>query len=117
MLVNIETIYAVLEPDQGGATLLAKLAKSSLFSRIHCIDLGSHKNVSGLYLHCPDTFSAAWEKAKQEAKPLPGVLQERAKVQADEDEKCVANLRPAPGFWRRSPLASWTVASSVSLKT
>ena len=80
-LEDIERIYAVIEPDQGGDTLLEKLAASGIGDRLYIVELGEYKDASGLYLAGRESFkesfvstlkgAESWEarrRAKQEAK-------------------------------------------------
>ncbi len=80
-LEGIEKIFAVIEPDQGGATLREKFGTSSIRERLYFVDLGQYKDASGLYLSdrekFKDRFVAAlkeatswmgWHRAEKEAK-------------------------------------------------
>jgi len=75
-LQGIPTIYAVIEPDQGGAALVDKLKASCLRDQVRIIRLGDLKDVSGLYLADPERFRERWEAAKAGSEPL-SVLVER----------------------------------------
>lgn len=55
-LEGVERIYAVIEPDKGGETLLDKLAASGIGDRLYIVELGEHKDASGLYLAGRETF-------------------------------------------------------------
>lgn len=76
---GIETIYAVIEPDRGGDTLLDKLRQSPLRDRIRVVKLGEFKDVSGLYLDDPDHFQEHWTAAKAEDEPLAKLLQDETR--------------------------------------
>lgn len=70
-LENIERIYVVIEPDQGGATLREKLAGCvAIKDRLHLMDLGEHKDASGLYLSDREGFKASFLEALDAAVPL-----------------------------------------------
>ena len=69
-LADLPTIYAVIEPDTGGEHLLAKLQQSALRDRIKIVDLGEHKDPSGLFLAAPKKFKARFKKALEAATPL-----------------------------------------------
>lgn len=66
-LEGIERIYAVIEPDQGGETLREKLSASDIRNRLYLVDLGEHKDPSGLYLSGRETFKDRFFSALKEA--------------------------------------------------
>jgi hypothetical protein len=66
-LAGIATIYAVIEPDQGGQAMLAWLAKSGIRDRVHLLRLDGCKDPSGLHVADPDGFSAAFRVAMSAA--------------------------------------------------
>ena len=47
-LDGIETIYVVIEPDQGGESVLKWIARSSVRDRVRLVTLGEHKDVCEL---------------------------------------------------------------------
>jgi hypothetical protein len=47
-LEGIERIYAVIEPDKGGATLKDRLSTSGIRDRLHLVNLGECKDPSEL---------------------------------------------------------------------
>ena len=57
-LEGIERIYAIIEPDQGGEALLEKLAANGadVGDRLYIVELGEHKDASGLYLADRENF-------------------------------------------------------------
>ncbi len=55
-LEGIEKVFAVIEPDKGGATLREKLGASAIGERLYLVDLGEHKDASWLYLSGRETF-------------------------------------------------------------
>jgi hypothetical protein len=68
-LADFETIYVVIEPDQGGEAMRKKLAKSSIRTRLKLVDLGEYKDPNGLYLDDPMNFEARLQAALEEAVP------------------------------------------------
>ena len=68
-LKRFATIYVVVEPDQGGEATKKWLAASSIRERVKLIDLGKHKDASGLYLANPDGFLGSWQAATIAAIP------------------------------------------------
>ncbi len=80
-LEGIERIYVVKEPDQGGEALLEKLSASGIEDRLYIVELGEHKDASGLFLADRESFkdnfvtalkgAESWEhrsRAEQETK-------------------------------------------------
>lgn len=68
-LDNIPVIYVVVEPDQGGQTVLRWLTNSCIRDRVRLVNLGIHKDPSGLYLADPERFKWWWTVALAEAIP------------------------------------------------
>jgi hypothetical protein len=66
-LEGIERIYVVIEPDQGGETLRETLGASGLRDRLYLVDLGEHKDASGLYLSDRENFKDRFFSALKEA--------------------------------------------------
>jgi hypothetical protein len=55
-LQNIEKLYAIVEPDEGGAALWERLAASTLREKLHRVELEGAKDPSELHLQDPDHF-------------------------------------------------------------
>ena len=79
-LEGVEKVYAVVEPDQGGAALWERLAASPLREKLHRVELEGAKDPSELHLRDPARFkenlraafkrARRWsEEARAEAKP------------------------------------------------
>jgi hypothetical protein len=80
-LDDIEKIYAVIEPDQGGETLREKLTGcKAIRERLHLVKLAEYKDSSGLHLADPDGFRERFEVCLQVAKPW--VELDRAEAEA-----------------------------------
>ena len=62
-LEGIERIYAVIEPDEGGEALLDKLSTSGIGDRLYIVELGDHKDASGLYLADRENFKESFVTA------------------------------------------------------
>ena len=68
-LAGIGTIYVVVEPDQGGETVRARLGESTIRERVRFVTLGEHKDPSGLYLADPAHFAERFRRALATARP------------------------------------------------
>ncbi|MFH1653751.1 MAG: CHC2 zinc finger domain-containing protein [Pseudomonadota bacterium] len=55
-LDKIEKIYVIIEPDQGGQSILKWLENSKINERVILVDLESYKDPSSLYLDNPNSF-------------------------------------------------------------
>ena len=68
-LDGIEIIYIVTEPDKGGEAVKKWLAASRIRDHARLVDLGEHKDPSGLYLDDPERFKERWQAALTRARP------------------------------------------------
>jgi len=74
-LAGIPSVYVVVEPDAGGATLRERLmATPGLVNRLRLVELGAAKDASGLYLSNRAAFREAWAAALASSRPATGVL-------------------------------------------
>jgi hypothetical protein len=80
-LEGIEKVFAVIEPDKGGATLWEKLGDSAIRERLYLVDLGEHKDASGLYLSERERFKDRFVSALKGA--VSWTEQRRAKREAE----------------------------------
>ena len=62
-LEAIEKLYAVVEPDRGGAAFEERLATSSLSERLYLVRLDGAKDVSELHIQDPERFMEALRAA------------------------------------------------------
>lgn len=70
-LEGLEKIYAVVEPDKGGEAFREKLAGcAEIKDRLHLVELGEHKDASGLYLADREAFKARFLLALTVTTPL-----------------------------------------------
>jgi hypothetical protein len=82
-LDGVERIYVVVEPDKGGETLREALAATaSLRDRIYLVELGEHKDVSGLYLSDREGFRDNLKAVLRHATSLVEVLGAERKAEA-----------------------------------
>lgn len=56
-------ILVVVELDKGGETVKGWLSKSKIRDRVYLVNLGEHKDPSGLYLSDPERFKDNWQAA------------------------------------------------------
>lgn len=68
-LDGIERIYVVVEPDAGGEAVMGWLSRSAIKDRAWLVDLGEHKDPSGLHLADPDRFKERFAEALEAAEP------------------------------------------------
>lgn len=66
-LREIETIYIVIEPDQGGEAVQRWLSKSAIRDRARLVTLGPHKDPSSLYVNDPGRFKVRFQEALDES--------------------------------------------------
>ena len=67
-LDGIDTVYVVIEPDTGGAAMLAWLEHSRIRERVRLVTLDA-KDASELWVATPETFGERLEQALQTATP------------------------------------------------
>jgi hypothetical protein len=68
-LDGFKRIYIVIEPDEGGETVLRWLSKSKIRNRARLIMLSGAKDPSELYLSDKANFTRAWKAALKAAVP------------------------------------------------
>jgi hypothetical protein len=82
-LDGIEKLYVIVEPDQGGETLREKLAATtSIQDRVYLVELGEHKDASGLYLSNREGFKDNLKAALRDATSLVEVVEAEKKAEA-----------------------------------
>lgn len=71
MLAGVEAVYAVVEPDAGGAALRAALAASPIRDRLRFVSLRPHKDAADLHLSEPGqaAFTRALDEAVRRSEP------------------------------------------------
>lgn len=62
-LDGIETVYLLVEPDQGGETLQAAMGKSPIRDRLRLVSLDGFEDPSELHISNPNGFTAALQAA------------------------------------------------------
>jgi hypothetical protein len=66
---GVDRIYVIVEPDTGGDAVLGWLSRSRIKDRAWIVDLGEHKDPSGLHLADPDRFPGRFREALEAAEP------------------------------------------------
>jgi hypothetical protein len=75
-LDGIEKIYVIVEPDKGGEAFRDKLATTAAIrDRIYLVELGEHKDASGLYLSDREGFKDNLKATLKDATSLAEVLE------------------------------------------
>jgi P4 family phage/plasmid primase-like protien len=71
LLAGVHTVFAVVEPDEGGKVLLSRITRSSIAPRVRLVRLPEGtKDPSALYLRDPAGFPAAFKAALDAAQPI-----------------------------------------------
>ena len=92
LLAELATIYIVIEPDRGGDTVIAWLHHSSIAARVRLVRLRGAKDASALYLADPDGFSAAFQRALNDAEPYQAVADREAAAEATRAKEAAGDL-------------------------
>jgi hypothetical protein len=100
-LEGVETVYAVIEPDQGGDTLRQSLAASGIRDRLYVVELGEHKDASGLYLSDRQRFEENLNQALAAAVPLSELERREAAEKAREAWAECEDLASEPNILER----------------
>jgi hypothetical protein len=99
---GIETIYAIIEPDQGGDTFREKLTGcEAIRERLHLLDLSKHKDPSALHLADPDRFRERFGVALERAKPWEELEWEQAEATSQEAWEHCSELAKVPNILER----------------
>jgi hypothetical protein len=96
-LDGFDRVYVVVEPDMGGQAVLGWLGKSKIRDRASIVDLGEHKDASGLHLADPEHFRDRWQEALDRAEPW----RERAARAEDTERRELASRCAELAFDRR----------------
>ena len=79
LMAGIERIYVIIEPDKGGAAVLGWISRSAIKDRAWLVDLGEHKDASGLYLNDrPGSRNDGRRRSRTRSRGGPG--QQRSKM-------------------------------------
>jgi hypothetical protein len=104
-LEGIETVYIVVEPDRGGEAVKRWLGRSRIAGRSRLVDLGEHKDPSGLYLAGPERFLEHWQAAIAAAGPWTECEAAERDAAAKEALGSAADLLEDPNLLERVGLA------------
>jgi biotin operon repressor len=117
-LDGIEKIYAVIEPDQGGATLREKLTDcEAIRERVHLLEPGEHKDPSALHLADPEGFKERFQAALENAEPWIEIERAAAEAASCEAREACRELAEEPDILERfaTVLASSGVAGEKKI--
>jgi hypothetical protein len=95
-LADIDRVYVIVEPDTGGDSVMGWLARSKIKDRAWIVELGEHKDPSGLHLDDPARFPDRFREALERAEPWREIASRYEDAERREaGEKC-AELAKAP---------------------
>jgi MarR family len=118
LLDGIETIYAVIEPDQGGDTLRERLIDcEAIRERLHLLELGEHKDPSALHLADPEGFRERFQAALENAERWIEIERAAAEAASCEAREACRELAEEPDILERfaTVLASSGVAGEEKI--
>jgi hypothetical protein len=95
-LEGVARIFIVVEPDKGGEAVMGWLGQSSIRDRAWIVDLGEHKDPSGLHLAEPDGFSRRFQEALERAEPWREVASRHEDAERREAGERCTELAQAP---------------------
>lgn len=99
-LDGIGVVYAVVEPDKGGETLLEALRASTIREQIRIVRLRGAKDVSELHMSAggADVFGARFREAMEAAETLLDIESERRREMAKAQWERCQELAREPGI-------------------
>ena len=100
-LDSIPTIYVVVEADQGGQAILRHIDSSRIRDRVWLVNLGVHKDPSGLYLADPEHFKWWWNVALAESIPWAQYVAQKVQAQSQEAWTICETLAQEPDILER----------------
>ena len=92
---DIEILYIIIEPDQGGETVLGWLQRSQIRHKAKLIWLDGFKDPSAMHIDSPEQFTERWTQSIASAQPYQDYehkIAAEARGQAWEDCKHIAIL-------------------------
>jgi hypothetical protein len=105
-LDGLTRIYVVKESDEGGDTLLRKLASCEpIRDRLHVVELGEHKDPSGLYLDDPERFKERFRSKVTDATPYREIRLAEREVASREAYAACRELAESPDILERFAVA------------
>jgi hypothetical protein len=108
-LDGIGEVYVVVEPDRGGESVLAWLARSRIRERARVIRLDGVKDPSALHLREGDAFPAAWRAALAAAVPWTVSARETEDRHAGDAWRRCSELAQSPRILDRVVAAARTL--------
>jgi hypothetical protein len=101
LLAGLETIYLVIEPDQGGDAVMEWLRTSEIAPRVRLVRLKGAKDASSLYIKDPNKFQAAFQLALDDAEAYHDLADRAAKVEATAAREAAGDLVLEPDILDR----------------
>jgi hypothetical protein len=98
---GIEKIYIVIEPDNGGETILKWLSKASIRDRVWLVRIPDYKDVSDLWVADPDQFMVRWVEAMKAAEAWTTYEARQAETAANTAWTQCESLANDPDILRR----------------
>jgi hypothetical protein len=95
-LEGIHRVYVIVEPDKGGEAILGWLSRSRIKDRAWIVDLGEHKDPSGLHLDDPACFRDRFREALDRAEPWRELASRYEDAERREAGEQCAELAKAP---------------------
>ncbi|MDY6950239.1 MAG: hypothetical protein SWE60_01895 [Thermodesulfobacteriota bacterium] len=95
---GIKTVYVVIEPDRGGEAVREWLKSSQIREHVRLVNLGDHKDASGLYLDDPEGFLERWEKALDDSVPWTEFVAKERDAERSEAWKACKDLACQPNI-------------------
>jgi len=95
---GISIIYLVVEPDQGGDTVLRWLAKSCIRDHVRLVRVAGFKDANALYLDAPQLFAGRWQAALDAAEPFDAIADRKAATEAQRAKDSAGGPDPRAGY-------------------
>ena len=101
LLTDLQSIFVVVEPDQGGETMLMRFAGSAILPRLRLVRLQGAKDPSALYVADPRGFREAFQCALDVAEPYLVMADRKAEDEAVRAKKSAGDLIREPDILGR----------------
>lgn len=98
LLKDIDRIYVVIEPDQGGKAVQEWIGKSAIRNRVFVIMLGQSKDPSALYLEDPSSFIERWQAFMNKAESWDHRVSQHNRTIREQTKGACAELAHHPSL-------------------